>query len=118
MHQAKISTTVRRPSANTSIVDIQGKITGSAEEALTDAYIQASSGDTRAIILNLTAVDSVDSSGIILFVTLLVRARRQKQRLLAYGLAGPTLQAFELTRLNQAIGLYAGETEAFAAANL
>jgi anti-sigma B factor antagonist len=60
----------------------------------------------------------VDSSGIILFVTLLVRARRGKQHLLAYGLTGPVRQAFELTRLNQAIGLHAGEAEALSATGL
>ena len=117
MYQTNLSTTIRRPSAETSIVDIQGEIAGSAEKALMDAFTQASSGDTHTIMLNFSGVDSVDSSGIILFVPLLVRARRQKQRLLAYGLAGPTRQAFELTRLNQAIGLYAAEAEAFAAAS-
>ena len=57
----------------------------------------------------------MNSSGIGLLVTLLVRANRQKQRLLACGLSEHYQQIFELTRLNEAIGIYNSETEALAA---
>jgi anti-sigma B factor antagonist len=50
-----------------------------------------------------------------LLVTLLVRANRQKQRLLAYGLSDHYRQIFELTRLNEAIAIYTSEDEAKAA---
>jgi anti-sigma B factor antagonist len=45
---------------------------------------------------------------------LLIRANRQKQRLLAYGLSEHYCQIFELTRLNEAIVILDGETEALA----
>ena len=51
-----------------------------------------------------------------LLVTLLVRANRAKQRLLACGLNDHYRQIFELTRLDEAISIYANEAEALTAA--
>ena len=51
-----------------------------------------------------------------LLVTLLIRINRQKQRLLAYGLSDHYRQIFDLTRLDEAIGIYNGEVDALAAA--
>jgi anti-sigma B factor antagonist len=58
----------------------------------------------------------MNSSGIGLLVTLLIRTQRQKQDLLAYGLSEHYQQIFELTRLNEAISIYPGESEALTAA--
>jgi len=46
----------------------------------------------------------------------LIRAQRQRQRLLAYGLSEHYRQIFDLTRLNEAIGIYSSEAEALAGA--
>jgi anti-sigma B factor antagonist len=51
-----------------------------------------------------------------MLVTLLVRANRQRQQLLAFGLNEHYRQIFELTRLDEAIGIYETEAEALAAA--
>ncbi len=53
-----------------------------------------------------------------MLVTLLVRANRQKQKLLACGLNEHYRQIFELTRLDDAIGIYATESEALTAAGV
>ncbi len=45
------------------------------------------------------------------------RARRQRQRLLAYGINQHYRQIFELTRLDEAIGIHDTETAALAAAD-
>ena len=58
----------------------------------------------------------MNSSGIGLLVTLLIRVNRQKQRLLVYGLSDHYRHIFELTRLNKAIGVYGSEAAAIAAA--
>jgi anti-sigma B factor antagonist len=50
-----------------------------------------------------------------LLVTLLIRANRQKQHLLAFGLSEHYRQIFELTRLNEAIGIFPDEKAALAA---
>jgi len=116
MPQAKVTMTVRKASETASIVDIQGEVTGFAENTLMDAFVQASAGNARAIILNFTGLEYMNSSGIGLLVTVLIRAQRQRQRLLAYGLSEHYRQIFELTRLNEAIGIYSSEAEALAGA--
>ena len=90
-------------------------MTAAAENALMDAYTQAGN-HVRAVILNFTELVYMNSSGIGLLVTLLIRINRQKQRLLAYGLSDHYRQIFDLTRLDEAIGIYGSEGEALAAA--
>jgi anti-sigma B factor antagonist len=108
--------TIVRTKHSTSIIDIQGEINAFAEEPLMEAYSKAASNGTRSIVLNFSGLDYMNSSGIGLLVTLLIRANRQKQRLLAYGLSEHYQQIFELTRLNEAISIYKNETEAVTAA--
>ena len=116
MTQAKIKTEVRKLSPGISAIDIHGDINAQAEGALTDAYARASADGTRAVILNFSGLEYMNSSGIGLLVTLLIRANRQKQKLLSYGLNDHYKQIFELTRLNEAIGIYDSESQAVAAA--
>jgi anti-sigma B factor antagonist len=107
---------VRRVNDRASVIDIRGDITAASEEVLMEAYARASTGQPRAIILNFSGLEYMNSGGIGLLVTLLVRANRNKQRLLAYGLNDHYRQIFELTRLDEAIGIYGDEHEALAAA--
>jgi anti-sigma B factor antagonist len=115
MTPAKAFLTVRSINPQASVVDIKGDITAAAEAPLMEAYSQASSTGARAIILNFSGLDYMNSSGIGLLVTLLVRTNRQKQKLLACGLSEHYQQIFELTRLNEAIGIFGSEAEALAA---
>jgi anti-sigma B factor antagonist len=107
---------VRRVSEKTSVVDVRGAITATSEDALMRAYADANGEKTRVIVLNFDELEYLNSSGIGLLVTLLVRANRQRQRLLAYGLNEHYRHIFELTRLNDAIGIYDDETAALGAA--
>jgi anti-sigma B factor antagonist len=116
MSQAKVTVSVRKPGPQVGIIDIGGEVTATAEAALMEAYAQASNGNTRTILLNFGGLEYMNSSGIGLLVTLLIRVNRQKQRLFACGLNDHYKQIFELTRLNEAIGIYATEAEALAAA--
>jgi anti-sigma B factor antagonist len=116
MPQLAITMTVRTLSDRVSVIDIAGDVTSGCEEVLMDAYGQASSGQTRAIILNFSGLEYMNSGGIGLLVTLLVRANRQHQRLLVYGLNEHYTQIFELTRLDEAIGIHVSEAEALEAA--
>jgi anti-sigma B factor antagonist len=110
-----LSMAVRRIDEKVAVLDIQGDITGASEEALGEAYAEAAEGATRAVILNFTGLEYMNSGGIGLLVTLLVRANRAKQKLLAYGLTEHYRQIFELTRLDEAIGIYDAEAEAVSA---
>lgn len=116
MSAAKIETAVRQVGDGISVVDISGEITSFAEGPLMDAYTQATTHQAQAIALNFNGLDYMNSSGIGLLVTLLIRAQRQKQQLLAFGLDDHYRQIFELTRLNEAIQIFPDESAAVEAA--
>jgi anti-sigma B factor antagonist len=117
MPQAQVTMDVRRVNNDASVIDIQGELTAFAEEVLMDAYNQASDGKVRAIILNFEGLEYMNSSGIGLLVTLLIRVNREKQRLLTYGLSEHYRSIFQITRLDDAIGIHDSEEEAIEAAN-
>ncbi|MCA1552761.1 MAG: STAS domain-containing protein [Chloroflexi bacterium] len=116
MTQPKVDMHVRTVGNGVSVIDIRGDINAAAEQPLMDAYGQAGGSGARAIILNFSGLEYMNSSGIGLLVTLLIRANRQKQKLLSYGLNEHYRQIFELTRLNEAIEIYTNENEALSAA--
>jgi len=103
---------VREASGNARVIDITGDITVASEEALMDAYARASDDGVQAIVLNFEGLAYMNSSGIGLLVTLLVRAHRQGQQVLAYGLSDHYRQIFELTRLDEAVGIHDSESDA------
>ena len=117
MPQAQVTMDVRKVDDNVSVIDGKGELTAFAERVLMDAYNQASDGRVRAIVLNFEGLEYMNSSGIGLLVTLLIRVNREKQRLLTYGLSGHYRSIFQITRLDDAIGIYETEDEAVEAAN-
>src|SRR5918912_1038724 len=117
MPEAQVKMNVREAGEKASIIDVEGELTAFAEAVLMDAYNQASSGGARAIILNFEGLEYMNSSGIGLLVTLLIRVNREKQRLLTYGLSEHYRNIFQITRLDDAIGIYDSEEEAVRAAD-
>jgi len=115
MSKVNVTINVRKANANTSILDIHGEINAFAENTLMDAYTQASSAGAQNILLNFSDLEYMNSSGIGLLVTLLIRAKRQNQRLVACGLSEHYQQIFQLTRLNEAITIFPNEAEALGA---
>lgn len=115
MSQTDTILTTRVISATTSIIDIRGEFSSVAADALIEAYMQASSATTRVVVLNFTDLAYMNSSGLGLLVTLLMRANRQHQRLLCYGLSEHYQHIFMLTHLSDVIKTYATEEEALAA---
>lgn len=99
-----------------SVVDIKGDVTSGSEDVLMSAYDDA--GDAKAIVLNFSELSYMNSGGIGLLVTLLVRANRRSQRLMAFGLSDHYRQIFELTRLDEAVGIHDSEHSALRAAGV
>lgn len=116
MPHAQVHMNVRRVSEQVSIVDVHGELTAFSESVLMDAYSQASDSGVRTIILNFQGLEYMNSSGIGLLVTLLIRVNRAKQKLLTYGLSDHYQSIFQITRLDDAIGIYDTEQEAVSAA--
>ena len=117
MTEGSLITEVRELSSRASVIDFKGDVTASAEKALADAYTRASGKFTRTIVLNFSGLEYMNSGGIGMLVTLLVRANRQRQRLVAFGLNEHYRQIFELTRLDEAFGIFDSEAEAYAEAD-
>jgi anti-sigma B factor antagonist len=113
MAEATATFDVRRE-GTAGVVDIRGDVTAGSEDVLMKAY--ESAGDVTAVILNFEGLSYMNSGGIGLLVTLLVRANRHSQKLLAYGLSDHYAQIFELTRLDEAVGIHDTESDALAAA--
>jgi anti-sigma B factor antagonist len=112
MPEAATTFEVREVSEGARVIEIKGDITAASEDVLMDAYNRASEPGVRAIVLSFAGLDYMNSGGIGLLVTLLVRAQRQRQRVLAFGLSDHYRQIFELTRLDEAVGIHDTEDEA------
>ena len=97
-----------------AILRIHGEITGASEPPMMAAYAEADGA--ASIVLDFSQLDYMNSGGIGLLVTLLVRTQRAGQRLLAVGLSDHYRQILALTRLDEAIGIHDDEPSALAAA--
>jgi anti-sigma B factor antagonist len=116
MPEAATTFEVREVSPTARVIDIKGDITAGSEDVLMDAYGRASGDGVQAIVLSFAGLDYMNSGGIGLLVTLLVRAQRQRQRVLAFGLSEHYRQIFELTRLDEAVSIHDDEAAALEAA--
>jgi anti-sigma B factor antagonist len=115
MPELAVTMTARSVGDAASVIDIKGDVTAACEDVLMEAYKQAGAERAKAIVLNFSGLEYMNSGGIGLLVTLLVRANRQRQKLLAFGLNQHYRQIFELTRLDDAIGIYDTEADALSA---
>jgi anti-sigma B factor antagonist len=97
-----------------AILHVHGEITGGSDPVLMGAYTSA--GDARSIVLDFGDLEYMNSGGIGLLVTLLVRTQRAGQRLMAVGLTEHYRQILALTRLDEAISIHDDEASALAAA--
>ncbi|MEX1286389.1 MAG: STAS domain-containing protein [Acidimicrobiia bacterium] len=96
------------------VIALSGDLTGAAEVTLTRAFDEASEAGT--VVLDFTSLDYMNSTGIGLLVTTLVRAQRSHVRLLACGLSDHYREIFSLTRLDEAIPVFGDAGEALASA--
>jgi anti-sigma B factor antagonist len=104
------------PAGSAAILRIHGDITGASEGPLMDAYGGIAPG-VRSVVLDFSGLEYMNSGGIGLLVTLLVRAQRAGQKLLAIGLSEHYREILALTRLDEAIGIHDDEGAALAAAS-
>lgn len=103
-----------RHRAGFAYIDLQGEINAFAETPLSAAHQEAAAYNPTAILLNFSAVDYINSTGIALIVGLLSEARRSNQRVLAYGLSAHYVEIFQITRLADFMRIYPDEARALA----
>ncbi len=100
-----------------SILRIAGDVTSSSEADLMAAYGLAAANGSSVVVLDFSKLAYMNSGGIGLLVTLLVRAQRGGGRLVATGLSEHYRQIFSLTRLDEAIEIKDDEAAAVSAAS-
>ena len=94
---------------------IAGDVTSASESELMAGYMRAVEGGANAIILDFSGLEYMNSGGIGLLVTVLVRAQRGGVRLLASGLSDHYREILALTRLDEAIEIHVDAGAAVAA---
>jgi anti-sigma B factor antagonist len=96
-----------------AVIDLQGDLDASAEQALAGAYEAARKAGS--IVLNFTGTGYINSTGIALIVQLLTRAREERVAVGAYGLTDHYRHIFEITRLSDFMTIADSEQEAVGA---
>ncbi|HSJ85283.1 MAG TPA: STAS domain-containing protein [Acidimicrobiia bacterium] len=112
MPTANVTMTVREATPRVRMIDIVGEITAFSEKEISNAHEEASRGGVDAVVLNFEGLDYMNSGGIGLLVTTLIRAQRSGHRLMAFGLTDHYRQIFSLTRLDEAIEIFDDEKAA------
>jgi len=84
---------------STAVLRMRGELNAAADVALLAAHDDAVADGPDAVLLDFTAVDYINSSGIALIVTLLIDARRAHRTVRATGLSPHYRHIFEITRL-------------------
>ena len=116
MGAPQVSMNVRQAGGGVAVVDITGEVTAASEPLLMSAYESAGGPSAGRLVLNFTGLEYMNSGGIGMLVTLLVRANRNRQQLSAYGLSPHYREIFGLTRLDEVIAIYDSEAAALAGA--
>lgn len=112
MPEARVEMTVRDGGPGVRIIGIDGEVTAFAEPVLSAAFAEASAGDTTVVVLDFAGMDYMNSGGIGLLVTTLIRANRNGQQMRAFGLTDHYREILALTRLDEAIRIFGDEASA------
>ncbi len=96
-------------------IEVSGDVTSKCEQDLMTAHEQATDGGAKLIVLDFAGMEYMNSGGIGMLVTLLVRGQRRQQTLAAVGLTEHYRQIFELTRLDEAFHIADDAAAALAA---
>lgn len=115
MSTSSATMTVARAAPGASVIHIAGDVTAACEQSLMSAHEEATDAGASLVVLDFSAMEYMNSGGIGMLVTLLVRGQRRQQRLAAVGLTEHYRQIFELTRLDEAITLHDDVAAALAA---
>jgi anti-sigma B factor antagonist len=113
MPTSNLTMEIREVADGVRVIDVHGEITSFSDPQITEAHKKAGDG-ASAVILNFDDLEYMNSGGIGLLVTTLIRAQRAGHDLRAYGLNDHYRQIFTLTRLDEAISIHDDESSAIA----
>lgn len=113
MNTANLTMDMREVADGVRVIDVRGEITAFSDQQITEAHEKAGDG-ASVVILNFEGLEYMNSGGIGLLVTTLIRAQRAGHDLRAYGLNEHYREIFALTRLDEAITIHDDESAAIA----
>ena len=82
------------------VLELHGDVDASADRALGAGYEEATRNGARAVVLDFTGAEYINSTGIAMIVGLLAQARTQEVEITASGLSDHYREIFEITRLS------------------
>lgn len=100
-----------RSERNAVIVDVVGQIDMGTSPALRKTLLESLKG-TQHLVINLTEVKYIDSSGIASLLEVLQDARKSSKQFILYGLTRSVLQVLQLTRLTGVFDIRETESQA------
>jgi anti-anti-sigma factor len=103
-----------RQQLDVAIIDLHGQINALSESVFNAAYGQATRPNPRAILLNLSDVDYITSTGMAILVGLVAQAHQTGCRLAACGLSAHYQEVFRITRMIDFMDIFPDETSALA----
>jgi anti-sigma B factor antagonist len=109
---AKLLEAQVRQQPGAAVIDLHGEINAVAAPALNAAYAAAEQSNPEVVLLNFSAVDYINSTGIALIVGLLAKARAARRRMAVCGLSEHYTEIFQITRLSDFMSMFPNETSA------
>ena len=103
-----------RTENNTAIIDCTGEVDLYSSPALRETLLREMRGASAMVLVNLTGVSYIDSSGIATLVEGLQLSQRTQTRFGLFGLRNNARSVLELARLTKVFAVFENEQEAVA----
>jgi anti-sigma B factor antagonist len=97
-----------------AILRFEGDIASTSKDAVLGVYQSLPKSTAKAILLDFTRVDYINSSGIALIIQLLIEASNAGQKVSAFGLSAHFTKVFTMVGITRYAQLFATEKEALA----
>ena len=101
-----------RNADKTTIIDCTGEVDLYSSPSLRDALLKEMRAGASDVLVNMSGVSYIDSSGIATLVEGLQLSQRTKTRFGLYGLRNNARSVLELARLNRVFPIFENEQEA------
>ncbi len=99
---------------STTIIECTGEVDLYTSPKLREALLKEMAGAQTNVLVNMSGVSYIDSSGIATLVEGLQLSQRTQTRFGLYGLRANARSVLELARLNRVFSIFEDETEALA----
>jgi anti-sigma B factor antagonist len=104
-----------RQAENVMVLELTGRFDAYGAPPVADRLAEAAKGGPAAVLVNLTGVTFIDSTGCAVLVRGMKQCRERGGDLRLCGLQRPVRMIFELTRLDRAFDIFPDEQTALKA---